>query len=62
MQNVKSSFTLSRSLGLVDYLEKSVLIPSHQITYLEFIINSENMTVVAVDEKKQKIRSYQIIN
>ena len=55
VQNVKSSLSLFRSLGFVVHPEKSVLTPSRQITYLGFIINSENMTVVATDEKKQKI-------
>ena len=50
VQNVKSSLSLFRSLGFVE-----VLTPSRQITYLGFIINSENMTVVATVEKKQKI-------
>ena len=55
VQNVKSSLSLFRSLGFVVHPEKSVLTPSHQITYLGFIINSENMTVVATNEKKRKI-------
>ena len=55
VQNVKSSLSLFRSLGFVVHPEKSVLTPSRQITYLGFIINSKNMTVVATDEKKQKI-------
>ena len=55
VQHVKSSLSLFRSLGFVVHPEKSVLTPSRQITYLGFIINSEIMTVVETDEKKQKI-------
>ena len=55
MQNIKSSLTLFRSWGFVVHPMKSVLIPSPPITYLGFIINSENMTVAATDEQKQAI-------
>ena len=35
--------------------KKSVLIPSHKFAYLLLIMDSENMAVVATDEKKQKL-------
>lgn len=39
VQNVKSSLALFESLGFVVHLVKSVLIPSHKITYLGFEID-----------------------
>ena len=50
----KELFVCVQEFGVVVHPEKSVLTPSRQITYLGFIINSENMTVAATDEKKQK--------
>ena len=56
-QNVKSSLLMFSSVGCVVHPEKSILILSHQTTYFEFNINSENMTMVANDDKQNKKKS-----
>ena len=45
VQNVKQSLALFQKLGFVVHPEKSVLVPSHKITYLGFVIDSQCMTV-----------------
>ena len=55
VQNVKVSLCLFEKLGFVIHLEKSVLAPTHVITYLGFEINSVDMTVTLMREKKEKI-------
>ena len=57
VQNVKSSLALFKSLGFVVYPTKSVLIPSHKITYLGFEVDSQDMTVIPTLERKQTILS-----
>ena len=42
-------------MGFVVHPEKSVLVPSQEIEYLGFIINSVTMTVRLTTEKKKKI-------
>ena len=54
VQNVKSSLALFKSLGFVVHPTKSVLIPSHKITYLGFEADSRSMTVIPNLEKKRK--------
>ena len=55
VQNVKQSLALFQKLGFVVHPEKSVLVPSHKITYLGFVIDSQCMTVTPTLERKQKI-------
>ena len=56
VQNVRSSLALFKSLGFVVCPTKSVLIPSHKITYLGFEIDSQSMTVASTSlERKQNI-------
>ena len=55
VQNVKASLCLFEKLGFVIHPEKSVLAPTHVITYLGFEINSVDMTVTLMREKKEKI-------
>ena len=54
VQNVKASLCLFEKLGFVIHPEKSVLAPTHVITYLGFEINSVDMTVTLMREKKEK--------
>ena len=54
VQNVKASLCLFEKLGFVIHPEKSVLAPTHVITYLGFEINSVDMTVTLMREKKRK--------
>ena len=54
VQNVKASLCLFEKLGFVIHPEKSVLAPTHVITYLGFEINSVDMTVTLMRDKKKK--------
>ena len=45
---------LLTELGFTINLEKSVLIPSKQITFLGYVLNSRNMTISPTEKKKQK--------
>ena len=54
VQNVKASLCLFEKLGFVIHPEKSVLAPTHVITYLGFEINSVDMTVTLMRDKKTK--------
>ena len=56
IRNVRTSMTLFHKLGFVVHPSKSVLKPGKQITYLGFVINSENMTVRPTEEKREKIK------
>jgi hypothetical protein len=44
------------SLGLTIHLDKSILIPTQEIQYLGFILNSREMTVQLTREKALKIK------
>ena len=56
VRNVLASLDIFQRLGFVIHPTKSVLKPVREITYLGFVINSENMIVTPTDEKKKKIR------
>ena len=56
IQNIKASLELLEKLGFVVHLGKSVLTPSHIITYLGFKITSQ-MTITLTRERKEKIYS-----
>ena len=56
LRNVNASMDVFQRLGFVVHPEKSILRPEKQITYLGFVINSENMTVRPTEEKKEKIK------
>ena len=43
------------SLGFTIHLNKSVFVPSQDITFLEFIIDSISMTIKLTDEKKDHL-------
>ena len=54
VQNVKASLCLFEKLGFVIHPEKYVLAPTHVITYLRSEINSADMTVTLMREKKEQ--------
>lgn len=54
VKNVQETLTVMRSLGFVIHPDKSVFEPTHTITYLGFVIDSETMTVRLTEERKQK--------
>ena len=56
--HVKASLQLFERLWFVVHPVKSVLTPFHSITYLGFIVNSADMTITLIDEKKIKIQSF----
>ncbi len=55
-RGIQEAVTLFTSLGLTINVQKSVLTPSRQIEYLGFVLDSENMTIMLTQKKKQKIR------
>ena len=55
---VLKSLLLFEKLGFVIHPEKSVFIPSQQIVYLGFVIDSVNMTVSVTPEKKEKLTTF----
>jgi len=54
--NIKDTVELVDSLGFTVHPEKSVLIPTQEIQYLGFILNSTEMTVKLTTEKAIKIK------
>ena len=56
VRNVMDTILIFDKLGFIIHPEKSQLIPSREITYLGFIINSRTMTIRLTDEKKESLR------
>lgn len=54
-QNILDTVQLLDSLGFTVHDKKSVFIPTKQIVFVGFILDSESMTVRLTDEKKEKI-------
>lgn len=55
--NILSTVHLLRNVGYTIHVIKSILVPILEITFLGFVLNSANMTVTLLQEKKEKIRS-----
>ena len=55
-QNIKCSINLLESLGFITHPEKSLFVPKRCIEYLDFILNSQSMTISLSDIKKEKIK------
>ena len=55
LDNIISTIQLLTSLGFVIHPEKSVLIPTQEITLLGFVLNSVTMTVKLTPERIQKL-------
>ena len=54
-ENVQDTIQLLDSLGFTVHPEKSVIVPSHILIYLGFVLNSLDMTVSLTEERKEKI-------
>jgi len=54
--NIKETATLFLKLGFNIHLEKSVLVPTQELNFLGFTINSHTMTVTLPLEKKTKLK------
>ena len=55
--NVSSTVKLFTDLGLTLNMAKSVLIPSQPITFLDFVLNSAQITVSLTPSKAMKVKS-----
>ena len=55
LQNFTETVKLLQSLGFTIHLEKSVLKPTQQLTFLGFVLNFKIMTLTLIDTKKEKI-------
>ena len=55
LKNVNDTIIMLRSLDFTIHPEKLVLKPIQNLIYLGFIINSKDMTLKLIEEKKQKI-------
>ena len=54
-KNITETLTLFDKLGFVIHPDKSQILPSQEIVYLGFILNSVNMTIKVTPEKVSKI-------
>ena len=64
LKSIRAIVALSLELGFTIHPEKSVLVPTQQIIFLGFVIDSIKMTITLTEEKKQSIYariSFQII-
>ena len=52
LNNVNDTIAMLESLGFNIHPEKSVLKPTQNLIYLDFIINSKDMTLKLKEEKK----------
>ena len=57
LDNVHATMNLLQQLGFVIHPVKSVLIPSQELVFLGFIINTRHMTITLTVEKKHKIHN-----
>ena len=55
LRNISDIVSLMNLLGLTDYPNKSVLLPTQQIVFLGFILCSISMTIRPTPEKCQKV-------
>ena len=57
VNNIAETITLLDRLGFVIHPEKSILIPTQEITFLGFIFNSANMTLKLTPERALKLKT-----
>ena len=57
VNNIAETITLLDRLGFVIHPEKSILIPTQEITFLGLIFNSPNMTVKLTPERALKLKT-----
>ena len=50
-KNIRATVALLRELGFTIHLEKSVLVPTQQIVFLGFLIDSVEMTITLTEER-----------
>ena len=50
--NIRATVALLRELGFTIHPEKSVLVPTQQIIFLGFVIDSVKMTIAPTEERK----------
>ena len=62
VNNIAETITLLDRLGFVIHPEKSILIPTQEITFLGFISNSANMTVKLTPERALKLKTARLEN
>ena len=55
LNNIRATVALLRELGSTIHPEKSVLVPTQQIIFLGFVIDSVKMTITLTEERKQSI-------
>ena len=55
-ENIRDTVDLIDSLGFTIHFDKSIIIPTQEIQYLGFILNSREMTVQLTREKALKIK------
>ena len=58
--NIADTVSILTSLGFYIHPVKSVLVPTQEITFLGFVLNSVNMTISLTNKKKQKIHDMAI--
>ena len=56
VRNITNTVSLVDKVGLVPHPDKSVLYPTHKLVFLEFELNSVEMTITLTPEKKSKIK------
>ena len=56
-ENIDTTVDLLTSLGFTVHMKKSVMTPTKKLTYLGFVLNSEDMTVSISIEKAAKIKT-----
>ena len=56
MANVSYAMTLFDPLGLTVNVNKSVLVPTHEVEFLGIILNSVSMTAILPFRKKERIK------
>jgi len=54
-RNVIDTVNVLRKLGFTIHVDKSLLLPTQEITFLGFVFNSISMTITLTSEKKEKI-------
>ena len=54
-KNIRTTFALLWELGFTIHPEKSILVPTQQIIFLGFVIDSVKMTITLTEERKQSI-------
>ena len=55
-KNVQDTVQLFTKVGFLLNKETSILVPSHELTFLGFVLNSLDMTVKPSPEKAEKLR------